>query len=94
MSNKRIDDLTELEERFKDGLNWNDMDTMNLIAELKRMYKQEKLLWKAFMLAGEMGCYLTICEECDDVHIEGVECPLICEYCCETDCECLPSEEG
>ena len=80
MSNKRIDELTELEERFKDGLNWDDMDTMNLIAELKRMYKQERLLMKAFMLAGEFGCYLTICEDCDDVHIEGVE--------------CLPSEEG
>ena len=39
MSNKRID-LTELEEHFKDGL-WDDMDTMALIAELKKMYKRE-----------------------------------------------------
>lgn len=37
MSDKRID-ITELEKRFQDGLNWDDMDTMDLIAELKRYY--------------------------------------------------------
>ena len=36
---KRID-LTELEEQFKDGLNWDDMNTMELIAELKRCYEE------------------------------------------------------
>lgn len=39
MSNERID-LTELEEQFKDGLNWDDMNTMELIAELKRCYEE------------------------------------------------------
>jgi acyl carrier protein len=39
MSNERID-LTELEEQFKDGLNWDDMNTMELIAELKRCYEK------------------------------------------------------
>jgi hypothetical protein len=39
MSNERID-LTELEEQFKGGLNWDDMNTMNLIAELKRCYEE------------------------------------------------------
>ena len=38
MSDKRID-ITELEKRFQDGLNWDDMDTMELIAELKRCYE-------------------------------------------------------
>ncbi len=38
MSNKRID-LTELEERFEDGLNWDDSDTMDLITELKKHYE-------------------------------------------------------
>ena len=37
MSNERID-LTELEEQFKDGLNWDEMNTMELIVELKRCY--------------------------------------------------------
>tara|TARA_B100000287_G_C20380565_1_gene681414 strand:- start:295 stop:555 length:261 start_codon:yes stop_codon:yes gene_type:complete len=39
MSNKRID-LTDLEEHFKAGL-WHDMDTMAVIAELKKIYKRE-----------------------------------------------------
>jgi hypothetical protein len=39
MSNERID-LTELEEQFKDGLNWDDMNTMELITELKRCYER------------------------------------------------------
>ena len=38
MSDERID-ITELEKRFQDGLNWDDMDTMDLIAELKRCYE-------------------------------------------------------
>ena len=37
--NNKID-LTELEEQFKDGLNWDDMNTMELIAELKRCYEE------------------------------------------------------
>ena len=37
MSKDRID-LTELEKRFEDGLNWDDSDTMDLITELKRCY--------------------------------------------------------
>ena len=40
-------DLTELEEQFKDGLNWDDMNTMDLIAELKRMYEREDFLMEA-----------------------------------------------
>lgn len=43
MSNERID-ITELEKRFQDGLNWDGMDTMDLIAELKRMYESEDRL--------------------------------------------------
>ena len=39
MNNERID-LAELEEQFNDGLNWDDMNTMNLIAELKRCYEE------------------------------------------------------
>lgn len=39
MSDKRID-ITELEKRFQDGLNWDDTDTMDLIAELKRCYEE------------------------------------------------------
>lgn len=38
MSNERID-LTELEKQFEDGLNWDDMNTMELIAELKKHYE-------------------------------------------------------
>ena len=38
MSNERID-VTELEKRFEDGLNWDDSDTMDLITELKRCYR-------------------------------------------------------
>ena len=38
MSDKRID-IAELVKRFQDGLNWDDMDTMDLIAELKRCYE-------------------------------------------------------
>ena len=47
----------------------------NLIAELKRCYKQNDLLTKAFMMAGNNGCYMTMCEECDDVHTPDDECP-------------------
>ena len=65
----------------------------DLIAELKRMYKREDLLWKAFIMAGNHGYYMTICEECDDVHTLDDKCPFICEFCCEKDCECSPSEE-
>ena len=38
MVRERID-LTELEKRFQDGLHWDDMDTMDLIAELKICYE-------------------------------------------------------
>tara|TARA_Y100000004_G_C8793456_1_gene360233 strand:+ start:308 stop:694 length:387 start_codon:yes stop_codon:yes gene_type:complete len=65
-----------------------------LVAELKRMYKREDLLWKAFIMAGNHGYHMTICEECDDVHTLDDECPFICKFCCEKDCECPPSEEG
>jgi len=65
-----------------------------LLAELERCYKQIDLLTKAFMIAGNAGCYMTICEECDDVHVyDDDECPLICEYCGEKKCECPASEE-
>lgn len=37
--NERLD-LAELEEQFKDGLNWDDMNTMKLIAELKKCYEE------------------------------------------------------
>jgi len=47
----------------------------DLIAELKRCYKQNDLLTKAFMMAGNNGCYMTMCEECDDVHTPDDECP-------------------
>ena len=63
-----------------------------LLAELKRCYKQIDLLTKAFMMAGNAGCYMTICEECDDVHTLDDECPFICEYCGEKSCECPASE--
>lgn len=63
-----------------------------LIAELKRCYQQIDLLTKAFMMAGNHGYYMTICEECDDVHTLDDECPFICEYCCEKNCECPASE--
>lgn len=63
-----------------------------LIAELKRCYKQIDLLTKAFMMAGNSGCYMTICEECDTVHYYDEHCPFICEYCGEIDCECPTSE--
>ena len=66
----------------------------NIVAELKRCYKQIDLLTKAFMIAGNAGCYMTICEECDDVHVyDHDECPFICEYCGEKKCECPASEE-
>ena len=64
----------------------------NLIAELKRCYKRIDLLTKAFMMAGNDGCYLTICKECDDVHRFDDVCPFICMYCNEKDCECQASE--
>ena len=63
------------------------------IAELKRCYKQIDLLTKAFMMAGNAGCYMTICEECDTVHLYDEHCPFICEYCGEISCECPTSEE-
>jgi len=63
-----------------------------LIAELKRCYQQIDLLTKAFMMAGNHGYYMTICEECDDVHTLDDECPFICEYCGEKNCECPASE--
>ena len=44
MSNERID-LTELEKQFKDGLNWDDMNTMSLIAELKSCYEEIDYLY-------------------------------------------------
>ena len=62
------------------------------IAELKRCYKRIDLLKKAFMMAGDLGCYMTMCEECDDVHTLDDECPFICEYCGEKGCECPTSE--
>jgi len=55
MSNERID-LTELEEQFKDGLNWDDMNTMELIAELKRMYEREDELLQAIDGWGMVIC--------------------------------------
>jgi len=46
MSNERID-VTELEKRFEDGLNWDDSDTMDLITELKRCYNViDGLTWR------------------------------------------------
>ena len=63
-----------------------------LIAELKRCYKQNDLLTKAFMMAGNNGCYMTMCEECDDVHTPDDECPFVCEHCDEKKCECSASE--
>ena len=64
----------------------------DLLTELKRCYQQIDLLTKAFMMAGNHGYYMTICEECDDVHTLDDECPFICEYCGEKNCECPASE--
>jgi len=94
----------KVERRFKDGgvrtmplyLGPQDVAAITLlpelIAELKRCYKQIDLLRKAFMMAGNAGCYMTICEECDDVHTLDDECPFVCEYCDEKTCECPTSE--
>ena len=95
----------EVEKRFEDGgvrttPLYLDPQYVNaitllpdLIAELKRCYKQIDLLTKAFMMAGNAGCYMTICEECDDVHVYDYDhCPFICEYCGEKGCECPTSE--
>jgi len=65
---------------------------LELLDELQRCYKQNDLLTKAFMMAGNNGCYMTMCEECDDVHIYDDECPFVCEYCGEKKCECPASE--
>jgi len=66
---------------------------LEILAELRRCYKQIDLLRKAFMMAGNAGCYMTICEECDDVHVYDYDqCPFICEYCGEKGCECPTSE--
>ena len=64
----------------------------DLLAELKRCYKQIDLLTKAFMMAGNAGYYMTICEECDTVHYYDEHCPFICEYCGEKKCECPTSD--
>ena len=57
-------DLTELEKRFQDGLHWDDMNTMDLIAELTRMYKREDLL---------LGCIKGIVKEAKDYVIYDKE---------------------
>ena len=56
----------------------------NLIAELKRCYKKIDLLHKAFMIAGNRGVYMTLCEKCDDIHLADVDyCPHDCECCAD-----------
>tara|TARA_R110000744_G_C19287972_1_gene554364 strand:+ start:246 stop:464 length:219 start_codon:yes stop_codon:yes gene_type:complete len=60
---------------------------------LKDSHKREELLMKAYIMAGDFGCHMTICEECDAVHTEDFECPLVCENCGENDCECEDEEE-
>ena len=105
MSNERID-LTQFEESFgslldavlggtctlEDGEGHLHDRMQVILAELKRCYKQNDLLTKAFMMAGMLGCYMTMCEECDDVHTPDDECPFICEHCGEKKCECPASE--
>jgi|TARA_B100002052_G_scaffold275688_1_gene279785 hypothetical protein len=91
MSNERID-LTKFEEMDVTSMPIWYSKIPDLIAELKRCYKQIDLLTKAFMMAGNHGCYMTICEECDDVHTLDDECPFICGLCGEKGCECPASE--
>jgi hypothetical protein len=53
MSDERID-VTELEKRFEDGLNWDDSDTMDLITELKRCYNAiDDLTWRHMQVLRE-----------------------------------------
>ena len=87
MNNERID-LTKELEWLHEPRGDRDVGTISkhdvvvetdyiegLIAELKRCYKQNDLLTKAFMMAGQFGCYMSICEECDDIHTPDDECP-------------------
>ena len=100
MSNERIDLEYLLEEdSLLQDLNWSiarfeqvEKLVKEMTAELKRCYKQNDLLTKAFMMAGNNGCYMTMCEECDDVHTPDDECPFVCEHCDEKKCECSASE--
>ena len=102
MSNERID-LTVFENVSSEGWEYLSDESRNindaalakipdLLTELKLCYKRIDLLKKAFMMAGNSGYYMTICEECDDVHTLDDECPFICECCHEKDCECSASE--
>ena len=100
MSNERID-LKHYENKYTfqtpidpnwKGAPWTKADLKVILDELKRCYKQIDLLTKAFMMAGNHGYYMTICEECYDVHTLDDECPFVCELCGEKNCECPASD--
>jgi hypothetical protein len=66
-------DLAELEEQFNDGLNWDEMNTMELIVELNKMYKREDALFNAIKELRDSEDSTGCSEDLTVVHLSAMQ---------------------
>jgi hypothetical protein len=76
-------DLDMLEELYNDDISRASEWIPDLLAEVKRLQKENDLLQIAFHRAGNFGLFMRLCNDCVTVHFEGDVCPHDCEFCGE-----------